>query len=137
MISILFSSLSKLFQFFSLENYAQMVQNSVSFTICVQSYLIKIQSDLIYIQSTLNLYIFSLILLTFSQLIYIQCDLICIQSDLFYIQSTYMFSVIQSLVKCIQLTLIFCKHFQCAVRYIENLIKICSSLKKMNACHIE
>ena len=88
---------------------AQMVQNSVFFTICVQSYfihiqssflysvshLICIQSHLIYIQSTymysvssylysVKLYIFSLILFLFSQLICIQSHLICIQSTYIY-----------------------------------------------------
>ena len=48
---------------------AQMVQNSVFFTICVQSQIIYIQSDLICIQP---------------RLIYIQSDLICIQSHLIY-----------------------------------------------------
>ena len=50
---------------------AQMVQNSVFFTICVQSYFIHIQSSFLYSVS----------------------HLICIQSHLMYIQSNYIYSV--------------------------------------------
>ena len=89
---------------------AQMVQNSVFFTICVQSYfihiqssflysvshLICIQSHLMYIQSiyiysvssylySVNLYVFSFILFIFRRIIYIQSH--------FFFQSTYMYSV--------------------------------------------
>ena len=139
-----------------------MVQNSVSFTICVQSYLIHMQSyflysvsHLIYIQST-YIYIQSHLIYVQSQPIYIQSHLIYIQSHLIYIQSTYIYSVyVQSQLTCIRSDLIyiqsnyiylqshviyiqfkfiiFCKHVQCVVRYVENLIKICSFLKK-NEC---
>ena len=76
-----------------------------------------------------HLYVFSLVLFIFSQLICIQSHLVCIQSDLIYIQSSF---------KCIQFTFIFYKHIQCAVRHLENLIKISSffkTMKEMNACH--
>ena len=68
-------------------------------------------------------YVLSLFLLLFSLILYIPnhllntCPITC-----------YMF----------QFTFMFCKHVQCAVRHVENLIKTCSFLKKkteeMNAC---
>ena len=94
---------------------AQTVRNSVTFTICVQSYLIHIQSSFLYSVSSyfysVNIYIFCLILFIFSQLV-------CIQSDMF----SHMLHAFRSH--------FFCKHIQCAVRHVKNLIKICSFFKK-------
>ena len=78
---------------------AQMLQNSVFFTICFQPYFTHLQSSflysvshLIFIQST---YMYSVSSYLYSAKVYIySVPSYCIQSNLIYIQSTYIYSVL-------------------------------------------
>ena len=121
---------------FSLILYTLSLNYVFSLILFIFSQLISIQSHLIYIHPTYMCsvwsYVFSLILFIFIQLICIQSHLIRIQSSFKYMLS-HMFYVFSS-------HLFFVNKFSllCATLNVENLIKICSFLKKikkMNACH--
>ena len=75
--------------------------------------------SLILYMFSLNLYVFSLILFIFSRYHSVS-QLICIQSR----------------VICSQFTFTFCKHVQCVVLHVENLIRICSSSSKNECMHV-
>ena len=91
---------------------AQMVQNSVFFTICVQSYFIHIQSSFLYSVSLL----------------------ICTQSCYIYSVSSYLYSVnlyvFSHMLYLLSSHLFFVNMFDVLCVTLRNLIKICSFLKK-------
>ena len=122
-------------------------KKKISLLFCIQSRLNYIQST--YIYAGLILFLFRLILFIFSQRTCIQSHLICIQSDHMYlvwfyfifsqlicIQSDliYILSFFKYKFSHIEFIFIFCKYVQCAVRHVENFIKICLFFF-LNACY--